>query len=425
MIGMFTRFRALGPAALLYLSASALVGFAVDGGVYSVIFNLYLIRLGYGPEMIGIIVGVAQFIFALSSVPAGMLGSRYGSRQMLALGIALMFVGGIVLPLADILPESLRLFWLFGGEIVFYFGIALYFVNTAPFLISLVAPRQRTMIFGLQSALLAVAAFLGGVIGGFLPGWFGNLIGETLQSPAPYRYPLLIAGLAMLPALFAILATRNIEARPEVAAEQEIAGAATHLVIPSVILTVIVMMGVVRMLQVSGLAATTSFFNVYLDQALAVPTAQIGTIAAFGRLLAAPGALATPLLTRRFGNFHTVTLATLATALVILPMAFIQHWSAAGITLVGVVALSSIRYSASLVYFLELVPPDRRATVSGVTEMAAGVSFTLITFAGGYIIKLFGYQQLFLFGALLSILGAGSFWWYFRQFQPAAKPQPV
>jgi MFS family permease len=417
MIGMFTRFRALGSAALLYLLAASLVGFAVDGGVYSVIFNLYLIRLGYGPEMIGVIVGVAQFIFALSSIPAGMLGSRFGSRQMLALGIVLMFVGGLLLPLADLIPEALRLTWLFGVEVVFYFGIALYFVNTAPFLISLVVPSQRTTIFGIQSALLALAAFLGGVIGGFLPGWFATLIGETLKEPAPYRYPLLIAGAAMLPAFLAIHATRNMARTGDDPPEHEVANQASHLVVPSVILAAIIAMGIVRMLQVSGLAAISSFFNVYLDQALMVPTAQIGTIAAFGRLLAAPMALATPALTARFGNFRTVIIATVATAVAILPMAFIQHWSAAGVTLVGVIALSSIRYSASLVYFLELVPPNRRATVSGVTEMAAGVSFTLITFAGGYIITYLGYQQLFLLGALLSLLGAWSFWWYFRRFR--------
>lgn len=222
----------------------------------------------------------------------------------------------------------------------------------------------------------------------------------------------------MLPALLAIRAIRADHSTLDEAATAAHAAhdARFQLLAPSVIMTAIAMMGVVRMFQVSGLAATTSFFNVYLDRSLAVPTAQIGTIAAFGRLLAAPAALATPFLTRRFGNFWTVIISTLMTAVAILPMALVHHWAAAGLTLVGVVALSSIRYSSSLVYFLELVPPERRATVSGVTEMAAGVSFTLITFAGGYIITLFGYQQLFILGACMSLIGAWWFWWYFRRF---------
>jgi predicted MFS family arabinose efflux permease len=88
--------------------------------------------------------------------------------------------------------------------------------------------------------------------------------------------------------------------------------------------------------------------------------------------------------------------------------------------LIGILSVSSIRYTSSLVYFLELVPPERRATVSGVTEMSAGLSFTVIAFAGGYIITSFGYQALFLFGALLTMAGAGLFWWYYQRFQRPA-----
>ena len=59
--------------------------------------------------------------------------------------------------------------------------------------------------------------------------------------------------------------------------------------------------------------------------------------------------------------------ASIGTALSILPIAFIPHWGAAGLSFIGVVGLSWIRYASSMVYFLELVPPRRRATVSGVT----------------------------------------------------------
>jgi MFS family permease len=416
MSAITTRLRTLSPAALLYLGAITLVGFAVDGGVYSVLFNLYLIRMGFGPELIGIVNGVAQLTFAISSLPAGALGERLGARQMLLAGLALMLLGCLALPMADLMPEQLQLPWLFTGEVVLYFGLALYFVNSAPFLMGVIAPGQRNSIFGVQSALLAVAAFAGGLVGGFLPGYFATLIGQTLMQPAPYRYPLLIAGLGLLPALLSIHAAREKpQELSETASSPEEPRA--MLLLPSAILAAIAMMGAVRLLQVSGFAATSSFFNVYLDRSLAVPTDQIGTITAFARLLAAPAALATPFLAHRIGSFWTVILSTFVTGLVILPIALIPHWAAAGVSMIGVVGLSSIRYASSMVYFFELVPPKRRATVSGVTEMAAGVSFTLITFAGGYIIIQLGYQTLFLLGAALSMAGALAFWAYFRRFQ--------
>jgi predicted MFS family arabinose efflux permease len=175
-----------------------------------------------------------------------------------------------------------------------------------------------------------------------------------------------------------------------------------------------VLIALVRVLQVAGLAVTSTFFNVYLDAALLVPTAQIGAIIALGRLLGVPAALTTSALTARFGNRAVVIGASLGTALSILPLALVPHWSAAGLSYIGVIALSWIRYASALVFFLELVPPARRATVSGVTEMAAGICFTVMTFGGGYVIALLGYRVLFLAGATLTGLSALAFWLAFR-----------
>ena len=67
----------------LVLITWALMGFAYTG-VFLVLFNLYLLRLGYGPEFVGIVNGVG-LIAALVSLPAGALGKRWGSRRLLCL----------------------------------------------------------------------------------------------------------------------------------------------------------------------------------------------------------------------------------------------------------------------------------------------------------------------------------------------------
>ncbi|NJM05947.1 MFS transporter [Candidatus Gracilibacteria bacterium] len=168
-------------------------------------------------------------------------------------------------------------------------------------------------------------------------------------------------------------------------------------------------------MQVSGLAATSNFFNLYLDSELAVPTAQIGMLMALGRLVAVPAALSTAALTHRFGDRSVVIGASLATAISMLPIALIPHWGAASLSFMAVISVSWIRYAASIVFFLNLVPPRSRAVVSGVTEMAAGICFTALTFGGGYIIVYLGYQTLFLLGAGLTALSALLFWLLFRK----------
>ena len=39
----------------LMLSISALLGFTIDGGIYSVLLNLYILRLNFGPEFVGLV----------------------------------------------------------------------------------------------------------------------------------------------------------------------------------------------------------------------------------------------------------------------------------------------------------------------------------------------------------------------------------
>jgi MFS family permease len=402
--------RLLGPIVGMYLLTVALVGFVVDGGVFAVLLNLYLLRLGYGPEQIGMVNAAGMLVFALTSLPAGFVGERFGSRQMMLLGIGLMFVGTLLLPLTDLLPPAIWLGWLIGTNMLLYLGLALFFVNTAPFLMASVQPDQRTQVFGVQTALLSFSAFLGSIVGGILPPLFASVLGLSDQQAAPYRFALIVGGMMLLPAL---LALSNARPRETVAVVlPDLPTAAAEPAAP--ILGTLLLIALVRLLQVAGIAATTSYFNVYLDAALLVPTAQIGLILAAGRLLGVPAALATASLTRRFGNKRVVLGATIGSAISILPLALIPHWSAAAVGFVGLVGLSWIRYAASMVYFLELVPPNRRATVSGVVETAGGLCFTLITFGGGYVIALLGYQTLFLAAMVITLLSAFVFWIGFR-----------
>ena len=53
----------------LFLVSAAVVGLAWDG-VRAVVLNLYLLRLGYGPEFIGVVNSAGALVFALSCLPA-------------------------------------------------------------------------------------------------------------------------------------------------------------------------------------------------------------------------------------------------------------------------------------------------------------------------------------------------------------------
>ena len=104
----------------LMLTISALLGFTIDGGIYTVLLNLYILRLNFGPEFVGLVNSSANFVFAFGSLAAGWLGGRWGSRPTMILGLSLTLVGTATLPLADGLPMVWRAAWLISTFMVGY-----------------------------------------------------------------------------------------------------------------------------------------------------------------------------------------------------------------------------------------------------------------------------------------------------------------
>ena len=380
----------------LYLITTMLIGLTVDGGVYTVLFNLYLLRLGYGPEFVGLVNGAGMLVFALICLPAGTFGGRWGNRRMMIVGLSLLVIGCGLLPFAELRTGNWQAGWLFITWCFAFIGFAMYFVNTAPFAMKVTHQSERNHVFSVQAALWSLAGFAGSLVGGFLPSIFAIYLGVSLDQAAPYRYSLLAASLLLIPSVIAIVATREGHAQPQKERQAKEEASPVRL---------IAFLTLIRLLVVTGVGTLFTFFNVYMDAGLHISTVHIGMLSAIGRLLSIPTALIVPLLTARWGNGHIAAWASLGTAIGMLPLILISHWSAAGLGFIGVLALTSIRYPAFLVYTMEVVSPARRGTMSGAGEMASGLSFSAMALGGGYIIKSLGYRSFFLTGASLTVIG--------------------
>ncbi len=116
----------------LYFVATALLGFSIDGGIYSVVFNLYLVRLGYGPEFIGVVNSVGLLVFALSACLRGARGPG-GLSSMVIAGMALIIVGGALLPLAQTIAPLAPGGWLITSYTLVFLGLAVFSSMPCPF----------------------------------------------------------------------------------------------------------------------------------------------------------------------------------------------------------------------------------------------------------------------------------------------------
>ena len=285
------------------------------------------------------------------------------------------------------------------------FGVALYVVNTNPYLIAVAGEAERNHAFSVQAALGPLAAFFGSIVGGLLPGLIAAATHTSLDEPGPYRYPLIFAAAMLLPAAGAILALRDVRDVHITPAGGRSGPAPLFL---------IGMLTLVVTLQVAGEGVARTFFNVYMDAGLQVPTAQIGLIAALGQLLAVPAALAAPLLMARWGSVRTFSLAAFGLSASLLPLAFIPTWGTASLGFMGVMMWAAITRPVIGIYNMTIVAAAWRNLTAGATTMAVGISWAVMGLAGGYIIALLGYPSLFLTGALLTAMGGLIFWIYFR-----------
>ena len=388
----------------LYLITWALMGFGYSG-IFMVLFNLYLLRLGYGPEFVGLVNGVGLFALAVFSLPAGALGKRWGSRRMMIIGMGLMAVGFVLVPLAESMPANWQAGWFLAAWGLVSFSAPLFTVNGSPFLVGATSPKERDHAFSMQMGLMPLAGFAGGLVGGFLPGFFSRTLGYSLDQPAPYRYALFLAGALFFVGLLVTLATR------EVSVEQEQGSVSREGPFP---LAPIGLMGLVMLLRSTGVWTPSVFFNVYMDAGLRAPTYLIGSLVAVGQLMAGVAALAMPLLAKRWGKERVIGLGTIGLALSLLPLALIPHWGPAGVGFVGATTLVNMVNAAFFAYGQEIVAPSWRAVISGAIWMGTGLGGSSLLIGGGHIIAAFGYGSLFLTAASLTAAGAILFWAYFR-----------
>ena len=417
--------RQFNPQARLFFIVLIGMCFVVDG-VYTVLLNLYMLRLDYGTEFIGLVNAAGLLTFACVSLPAGILGSRLSTTLLMKAGAAISVFGGLLLPQAELLPPGPREVWLVGLYALMLSGFSLFFVNGAPYLLNVVDTALKHRAFALKTAGWSLAGFAGSLLGGVLPGIIAAPLGATLAQPAPYRLTLTLAGVVMALAALCLLRVRPLPREPEPAAEEmPPAKSGNRLGLTGPVFMLIGIMTFIRLFQVAGTATAMVYFNVYMDQQLAVSTALIGAIAAVGRLTGVPTALLTPSLIERWGIVKVVLWSSLLTALFLLPMALVEHWLAAAIGFIGTLALTSVRYASFVVYILDLVPKAQQPIMAGSGEMAAGLSFAMMALGGGLLLTAFAFRDLFLLGTFTALIGTALFWLHILLSRPKRKLRPA
>jgi MFS family permease len=174
------------------------------------------------------------------------------------------------------------------------------------------------------------------------------------------------------------------------------------------------LLAVYNFLSVVGEYGARTFFNVYLDAELGVPTAQIGVLLGIGHLVSVLCALAAPIVMARWGRYRTLLWGTLAVAVALLPLALIPHVGGAALGYSAVVGVAAVTRAANSIFMMAVIAHRWRPTMTAWLTMGSGSSGAAVGLAGGFAIGALGYASFFLTGAGLTALGALLLWAVFR-----------
>ena len=366
-------------------------------GIQMLLKVLYVLRLGYGLEFVGLFNATGALTYMAMSLPAGAAASRFGIQRTMIIGCVVTVFGMAMLPMTEVLPASAWDGWLILSQVILTVGYALFGISAVPALMAASSPENRNDAFAMSGVLRGLGTFVGTLFGGLLPGLFALAFGLGLDDPSPYRYALWISALLGMVALPPLLKVGRLESTEP--------GEATSAGGTFPMLPVALVAGYVALSHGGG-ATCQSLCSAYMDTDLKMSVAAIGLVTAIGQFVAMMAPMVGPHLARQRGNGWILVVTALGVGLFLAPLALVPTGTAASIGRVGVLALSALQLPALQIFQMELVAVQWRSMAYGAASMAMGLGFGVMSLAGGYIAALWGYSWLFMIGVGLSVASA-------------------
>ncbi|MFQ5693185.1 MAG: MFS transporter, partial [Nitrospinota bacterium] len=349
------RIQGFGRNARLLLLRGPFLG--VGLGVWNLLFNLYLLALGFEPVFVAKMIAVNWLLHGLAVIPAGMLSDLFGRRTTYLVSYSANLLSKVML-LITLNPAWLLAVNAFSGAAEGFHAIV-----GPPFLTEQSRPEERVHLFSADSVLKTGSNFLGSLGAGVLPLAVAFTVGIGPGSAWAFRGALFLSLPFMLGALIPIYLIREDWQRLSLRKWWGAVRSYRH----------IGMLALTSALMSVGLGATAPFFNVYFASKLHASTENIGLVFSLGALAVAGGTLLTPLLVGRWGKVNTIVWVRAAGIPFVVLMGMTDDflWAAAFFLLV-LVLIGSVFPTLGMVdpvyqlFPMEIVQPAERGTTNGV-----------------------------------------------------------
>ncbi|MFA7008011.1 MAG: MFS transporter [Elusimicrobiales bacterium] len=192
----FSRFGDFQKSARLFIYLTFILG--VSQSAFGLVYNLYILKLGYTREFVGTLESIPMFVTAALAAPLALLCAGLPLKKNLAISLCLAAASALGLA---VFPSRAMLI---SFKFVSGFSGAFMAITSWPLMARYSTEKDRNFVFSFQFAFSTLAGFLGNLLGGALTDRAAALLSGGAESAAAYRITLLAATALMAAALLPV-----------------------------------------------------------------------------------------------------------------------------------------------------------------------------------------------------------------------------
>lgn len=389
--------------ARLYLLATALQGLSF--GIWVVIFNLYLKRVGFQDNFIGNVFTAGAIATGIVALPAGLLCERTGPKRALLISLTSNIAS---LALIIFLEQPILLLASFMSGLIGTIGG----VAGAPFMMENSEKKERTYLFSISWALMIIIGIVGSYVGGVMPdffnAYFGLPTGTKTGSPIGYRATLAVSILLTLSSVIPFLLMREKKTQ-----RQKIGTllGLKNIRSPRIIIKFMIPAALIGF----GAGFIVPLFNIFFYDKLAATSEEIGIISALGNITLGVGILVAPVLSNKIGKVRSVVLCEFLSMPFIMLITISPNLSVAAMAYIFRGAFMNMAGPINTTLQMELISETERATTSGFMVAADNIPRAVTASISGEMMTQKDFLSPFLITTITYIMASSLFYIFFRR----------
>jgi len=358
--------------------------------IQSLLYNLYLTRLGFQEDFIGQMAGLAPLASGLLAVPTGIISDRVGRKPFLLATAVIMAVTQVGLCTVTDRAMLLVLSFVAGTSGAFIW------VNHVPFLSENAAPERRAQAIAIWMSIQVITRMVMSLVAGSLPDLMGRLTDTSSAEAEPFRYALYVGSALCLVAMLPLI---GVHAKSRDRGIEQDNPAAFPL-------RIFVAFGATSVCRGASMGFSFPFFNVFFQQALGLSTPMIGLIFFLSLVAAVPSTVLAPSMARRLGPIRTVVPTRIIGSFALVLLGFSDNLALGFACFLTAAIVEAITTPTEMTYATQIVPSRYWARMQSLRVTGFQIPAGLASLAAGFLIVEYGYWATFALAGALRLVSA-------------------